>query len=285
MIQDDHGTLDIQKVVRERYGQAARLVLESRAKASCCSGGTDACCGSSSKSDPITSGLYSSQEARELPEEALLASLGCGNPTALAELKPGEIVLDLGSGGGVDVLLAAQRIAPDGMAYGVDMTDEMLELAERNRAKAGIQNACFLKGTMEHIPFPDRSIDVILSNCVINLSADKPRVFREAYRVLKPGGRLAVSDLVWRRSVPEDLRRNADLWAGCIAGALLEDELRVGLAQAGFVDVTVTPTRAYTLEDMRASQGEACSALSVNDLKTLDGALVSAFIRARKPAR
>ncbi len=220
-----------------------------------------------------------------LPEAALLASLGCGNPTALAELHEGEVVLDLGSGGGIDVLLSAKRVGPDGFAYGLDMTDEMLALAEKNRAAAGVKNAQFLKGHIEDIPLPDSTADVVISNCVINLSADKDAVFREAFRVLKPGGRLAVSDIVWRRPVPEAIRSSAELWAGCIAGALLEEEYREKLVAAGFVNVRITPTRVYTASDLAQLAGNDPGSEGIAAEPALtDGALISAFIRAEKPA-
>lgn len=259
------------------------IVLEPRTRTSCCGSGAQEagpCCGAPSGADPITSDLYSETDAAQIPEDALLASLGCGNPTALAALKPGEVVLDLGSGG-IDVLLSARRVGPTGFAYGLDTTDEMLALAEKNRAEAGVENARFLKGHIESIPLPDDTVDVIISNCVINLSADTDAVFREAYRVLKPGGRLAVSDIVWRHPVPEEVRHNADLWAGCIAGALLESEYREKLADAGFVNVSITPTRIYTAEDARAmAAGEGVDA---DVLVAAAGALMSAFIRAEKP--
>jgi len=266
---------DVRNVVRERYGAAARLVLEGRRAASCCSEGT--CCEAPSGADPITSDLYSDVQASEIPDEALLASLGCGNPTALASLAPGEVVLDLGSGGGIDVLLSARRVGTSGFVYGLDMTDEMLAVAERNRAEAGVENVRFLKGHIEQIPLPDASVDVIISNCVINLSADKDSVLAEAYRVLKPGGRLAVSDIVWRREPPQEVRRSAELWAGCIAGALLESEYRAKLAAAGFAEIEIVPTRVYTAADAKAVTGADAA-------PELDGALMSAFVRARRPA-
>lgn len=276
---DGNDKQTVEDVVRERYGSVARLVLEGLGQAaSCCSpqsGGS--CCSSANRTDPITSGLYSAAEASGVPEEALLASLGCGNPTALAELKPGEVVLDLGSGGGIDVLLSARRVGPTGLAYGLDMTDEMLELAEKNRVAAGVENVRFLKGRIEEIPLPDRSVDVILSNCVINLSADKDRVFREAFRVLKPGGRLAVSDIVWTRPVAEALRRDLELWVGCIAGALERDEYTRKLRAAGFTGISVQTTRVYSREDLADLVG---SAVPYEDI---DGALISAFIRAHRP--
>src|SRR5574341_40783 len=243
---------DIKDVVKERYARAA-LSVSAGAKGSCCS---------SECSDPITSNLYDAVQTGELPEAAVLASLGCGNPTALAELKPGETVLDLGSGGGIDVLLSAKRVGPTGKAYGLDMTDEMLALAQENKRKAGAQNVEFLKGEIENIPLPGNSVDVIISNCVINLSADKDRVLREAFRVLKPGGRFAVSDVVTRGSIPAPIRENMLLWVGCIAGALDENEYRAKLAAAGFRDVAIEPTRIHDA----------------------GGKFMSAFIRGTKPA-
>src|ERR1700732_3562944 len=235
------GVRDIKEVVKQKYGEAALRVK---------SGGSS-CCGASSGSgcgDPITSNLYDGLEAAQIPEEALLASLGCGNPTALAKLNPGEIVLDLGSGGGIDVLLSAKRVGPSGKAYGLDMTDEMLALANENKRKAGMENVVFLKGEIEHIPLPDDSVDVIISNCVINLSADKDQVFREALRVLKPGGRFAVSDVVTRGEMPAEIRQSVLLWVGCVAGALGENEYRAKLAAAGFEKIEIEPTRIYRIE-------------------------------------
>lgn len=268
--------VDIKEVVKERYGQAALRVKT----------GGSSCCGSapasSSSCDPITSNLYDIAQASEIPEEALLASLGCGNPTALAQLNPGEVVLDLGSGGGIDVLLSARRVEPTGKAYGLDMTDEMLALANENKRKAGASNVEFLKGEIEHIPLPDNSVDVIISNCVINLSADKDRVLREAFRVLKPGGRLAVSDIVTRGEIREDIRRNALLWAGCVAGALDENDYRAKLAAAGFEKISIEPTRIYSLEDARKSfQG---SGLDLDAIASeVEGKFISGFVRAVKP--
>src|SRR6266542_4834323 len=233
---------DLKTTVKEKYGQAALRVTEGNTQASCC--GSSACCGSTTESwDPITSNLYEDGQTAGIPAEALLASLGCGNPTALAELKPGETVLDLGSGGGIDVLLSARRVGPTGKAYGLDMTDEMLALARENQRKAGVANVEFLKGEIERIPLPDASVDVIISNCVINLSADKPRVLREAFRVLKPGGRFAVSDVVVRGEIPAAVRRSMELWVGCVAGALEEREYRSLLADAGFSQIEVEVTR------------------------------------------
>jgi arsenite methyltransferase len=261
--------VSIKDAVREKYGQAAQRVA-------------DGCCGTSVGTDPISSNLYSDQESGALPEAAVAASLGCGNPTALAELKPGETVLDLGSGGGIDVLLSARRVGPTGKAYGLDMTDEMLALARENQRKAGVENVEFLKGEIEAIPLPDNSVDVIISNCVINLSGDKDAVLREAYRVLKPGGHLAVSDVVTRGAVPEALRHDMLLWVGCIAGALEEDEYRAKLGAAGFAAVTVEPTRVYRVEDAR--EFLTGKGVDVNAIAALvDGKFMSAFIRASKP--
>ena len=225
----------IQDQVKQRYGSAAKSVSEQSNLQACCDPGLRCC-------DPITTNLYSSDEKGQLPEKAVLASLGCGNPTALIDLKPGEIVLDLGSGGGIDVMLSARRVGPTGKAYGLDMTDEMLALARENQKKAGIENVEFLKGEIENIPLPDNSVDVIISNCVINLSADKDRVLHEAFRVLKPGGRFAVSDVVVRGEVPDSVRRSMLLWVGCIAGALSEDDYLAKLAQAGFTGISIEPT-------------------------------------------
>jgi arsenite methyltransferase len=267
---------DIKQIVKDKYGKAALRV----------SSGGSSCCGSSSsrgECDPITSNLYASGETATLPTEAVAASLGCGNPTALAELKPGETVLDLGSGGGIDVLLSARRVGPTGKAYGLDMTDEMLALARENRKKAGVENVEFLKGEIEAIPLPDDSVDVIISNCVINLSADKDRVFAEALRVLRPGGRLAVSDVVVRGEVPAQIRRSIELWIGCVAGALEQDEYRAKLAKAGFEGIELEPTRIYRVEDARdflTGAGLDAEAIAPQ----VDGKFMSAFIRARKPA-
>jgi SAM-dependent methyltransferase len=265
---------DIKEVVKQKYGQAALRVT---------SGGSS-CCGATASTgcDPITSNLYDALQAGQIPEEALLASLGCGNPTALAELKPGEIVLDLGSGGGIDVLLSAKRVAPTGKAYGLDMTDEMLALANENKRKAGIDNVEFLKGEIEHIPLPDNSVDVIISNCVINLSADKDSVLREAFRVLKPGGRFAVSDVVTRGEMLPEIRQSALLWVGCVAGALEENEYRSKLASAGFEQIDLEPTRIYRLEDAReflCGQNIDVDAIAPQ----VDGKFMSAFVRAVKP--
>ena len=267
---------DIKQFVRKKYGEAA-LRASSASTASCCGGPAGTSC------DPVSSNLYDISETAGLPREAVSASLGCGNPTALAQLQPGEIVLDLGSGGGIDVLLSAKRVGPTGKAYGLDMTDEMLALARQNQREAGVGNVEFLKGEMEDIPLPDNSVDVIISNCVINLSADKDRVLSEAFRVLRPGGRLAVSDVVSRGEVPADIRRNIELWIGCIAGALDEDVYRDKLVRAGFEDVDLEPTRVFRAEDAREFLTEAGLDLdTVND--SIEGKFASAFIRARKPA-
>src|SRR3989449_5073856 len=234
---------NIKEIVKEKYGQAA-----VRGKSGSCCGTADA---SGTSCDPITSNLYDAAQMQEIPEEALLASLGCGNPTALAKLNPGEVVLDLGSGGGIDVLVSAKRVGPTGKAYGLDMTDEMLALANENKRKAGAENVEFLRGEIENIPLPDNSVDVIISNCVINLSADKDSVLREAFRVLKPGGRFAVSDIVTRGEIPEGIRRNVELWVGCIAGALDENEYLGKLRNAGFMDANIEPTRVYNVADAR----------------------------------
>jgi len=268
---------DIQHAVRQKYGAIATSVTRSSAAAGCC-GPTSCGCG-----DPITSNLYSDAEKSGLPSDAVAASLGCGNPTALIELEPGQTVLDLGSGGGIDVLLSAKRVGPNGKAYGLDMTDEMLALARENQRKAGVTNVEFLKGTIEAIPLPDQSVDVIISNCVINLSTDKDAVLREAFRVLKPGGRFAVSDVVIRGQVPDDVRRSLELWVGCVAGALEESDYASRLRQAGFSDVEVEPWRVY---DSNAARGFlAGSGLDVERIATeVDGRVGSAFIRGRRPA-
>jgi len=271
-------TESIREVVKEKYGEAARRVASGEAN-SCC--GAGACCGTDV--DPITANLYGELQKEGLPEQAVLASLGCGNPTALAQLNPGEVVLDLGSGGGIDVLLSAKRVGPTGKAYGLDMTDDMLTPARENQRKSGLVNVEFLKGEIEHIPLPDNSVDVIISNCVINLSADKDRVLREAFRVLKPGGRFAVSDVVTRGVVPAEIREKVLRWVGCIAGALDEQDYRARLAAAGFTNPAVEPTRIYRVEDARAfltGQGLDVDALAGE----VDGKFMSAFIRATKPA-
>ncbi|PYS52135.1 MAG: arsenite S-adenosylmethyltransferase [Acidobacteria bacterium] len=269
-------TTNIKEVVKEKYGEAALRVMTGGS--SCC--GAAGACGTDV--DPITSRLYDDNQATQIPEEALKASLGCGNPTALASLNPGETVLDLGSGGGIDVLLSARRVGPTGKAYGLDMTDEMLALARENQKKAGMENVEFLKGEIEHIPLPDNSVDVIISNCVINLSADKDRVLREAFRVLKPGGRFAVSDVVTRGEMLPEIRERVLLWVGCIAGALEENEYRSKLTAAGFESVEVEPTRVYQIDDARAflnGQG-----LDVDTIAPqIDGKFMSAFIRGTKP--
>jgi SAM-dependent methyltransferase len=268
--------MELKEKVKERYGAAAKRVTSGGS--SCCgaSANTRGCC------DPITSNLYDSGQTGEIPEEAVLASLGCGNPTALARLNAGETVLDLGSGGGIDVLLSARRVGPTGKAYGLDMTDEMLELARENQRKAGVENVEFLKGEIEHIPLPDNSVDVIISNCVINLSGDKDRVLREAFRVLKPGGRLAVSDVVVRGDVPDAVRKSVELWIGCIAGALGDDEYVGKLTKAGFNAIDVEPTRVYDVEDARQFlTGEGIDVDLI--APQVDGKFMSAFIRAVKP--
>ena len=264
----------LREAVRQKYGEAARQAREGAQKAGCGCGS----CGC----DPVTQDLYQAGETAGLPAEAVLASLGCGNPTALAELRPGEVVLDLGSGGGIDVLLSANRVGPTGKAYGLDMTDDMLELARANARAAGVTNVEFLQGEIEHIPLPDNSVDVIISNCVINLSAEKPRVLREAFRVLRPGGRFAVSDVVVRGPVPPDVRRSIELWVGCVAGALEEREFERLLRDVGFEDPSIEPTRIYRLEDARAFLAEA--GLDVDRIAPqVDGRFMAAFVRARKP--
>jgi SAM-dependent methyltransferase len=268
---------DIKQIVKDKYGSAARRVVAG-GQASCCSG--SACCGSDEGADLITSNLYSAGETATLPAGAVAASLGCGNPTALAELGPGETVLDLGSGGGIDVLLSARRVGPTGKAYGLDMTDEMLALARENQRKAQVDNVEFLKGEIEAIPLPDNSVDVVISNCVINLSADKDRVFAEAFRVLRPGGRFAVSDVVVRGEVPAPIRTSVELWIGCVAGALEEGEYRAKLARAGFEAVDLEPTRVYGAEDARDFFRHEGAGI---DVAAVDGKFISAFVRARKP--
>jgi ubiquinone/menaquinone biosynthesis C-methylase UbiE len=267
---------DTREKVRQAYAGAALRVVAGQTN-SCCGGS----CGAGSD-DPITGNLYSSEQTATLPETAVLASLGCGNPTALAHLNPGETVLDLGSGGGIDVLLSAQRVGPTGRAYGLDMTDEMLALAESNRAKAGATNVEFLKGTIEEIPLPGNMVDVIISNCVINLSVDKRQVFAEAFRVLKPGGRLAVSDVVVRGDVPAQVRHSMELWVGCVAGALEERQFIALLEETGFEDVSIEPTRVYEFEDAAAFLGGA--GLDTEVLaREVGGRVMGAFIRATKP--
>ncbi len=276
----------VQDVVREKYGEAVKVVMK---------GAKPSCCGSSAKpaplgyTDPITRNLYDASDTASLPEEAVLASFGCGNPTALAELRAGDVVLDLGSGGGIDVLLSARRVGPTGKAYGLDMTDEMLELANRNKAKAGATNVEFLRGTIENIPLPSNTVDVIISNCVINLSGDKDAVLREAFRVLKPGGRFAISDVVLRKVLPERALKSMELWTGCIAGALLDSEYETKLRGAGFEAIGIEPTRVYDREQTR-EMAEATEAFGHGGaeveqlLAELDGAIMSAFVRATKPA-
>ncbi len=266
---------NIKETVKERYGQAA--LRAKSGGSSCCGASTSSGCG-----DPITSNLYDENQTNGIPQEAVLASIGCGNPTALAQLNPGETVLDLGSGGGIDVLLSAKRVGPGGKAYGLDMTDEMLALANENKRKAGAENVEFLRGEIEHIPLPDNSVDVIISNCVINLSADKDAVLREAFRVLKPGGRFAVSDVVTKSEIPPEIRKSVLLWVGCVAGALDEREYRSKLSAAGFETVDVEPTRIYRAEDAKeflASEGIDADAIAPQ----VDGKFMSAFIRAVKP--
>jgi arsenite methyltransferase len=266
---------NIQEAVKQKYGEAAKRAA---------SGGT-ACCGGGELSgcDPITKNLYDEAEKAGLPEKAVAASLGCGNPTALAKLQPGEIVLDLGSGGGIDVILSAKRVGPSGKAYGLDMTDEMLALARENQKKAAVENVEFLKGAIENIPLPDNSVDVIISNCVINLSGDKDRVLSEAFRVLKPGGRLAVSDVVVRGEVPGNVRKSMELWVGCIAGALEENEYREKLARAGFNSIDVEPTRVYKVEEAREFlEATGLDATVVGP--QIEDKFISAFVRATKPA-
>jgi len=271
----------LKAVVRKKYGQAATRVSEGAPAAPC--QGSSGCCGATSDVwDPVTSDLYEAGQTQGIPAEALLASLGCGNPTMLAALREGEVVLDLGSGGGIDVLLSAKRVGPTGKAYGLDMTDEMLALANENKRMAGATNVEFLKGEIENIPLPDASVDVIISNCVINLSTDKDRVISEAFRVLKPGGRFALSDVVVRGEVPAEIRRNVELWVGCIAGAMQETEYIQKLAQAGFVDISVEPTRIYNIEDAReflTTEGIDIDAIAPQ----IDGKFMSAFVRARRP--
>ena len=280
-------TPDVSSIVREKYGEAARRVLEANesAAAGCC-GPVNSCCGGAAFNgmvDPITSNLYVNGETDELPNAAVLASLGCGNPTALAELREGEVVLDLGSGGGIDVLLSARRVGPTGKAYGLDMTDDMLALAKRNAAEAGVTNVEFLRGRIEEIPLPSNTVDVIISNCVINLSGDKRRVLAEAFRVLKPGGRFAVSDVVVRGEVPADVRRSMELWVGCVAGALEEQEFRTLLAENGFTDIDIEPTRLYKGDDARVFLQDAGINVDAN-LAEIDGKFMAAFVRATKPA-
>ena len=271
---------DIKDVVKEKYGKAALRVIAAEGSGCC---GPASCCSSVPGAvDPITVNLYDEKQTAGLPLEAVLASLGCGNPTALAELHPGEVVLDLGSGGGIDVFLSAKRVGPAGKAYGLDMTDEMLALARENQRKAGVENVEFLKGDIEQIPLPDGTVDVIISNCVINLAADKDRVLAEAFRVLKPGGRFAVSDVVVRGEIPSEIRRSVELWVGCLSGALDESDYIARLQRAGFDEVSVEPTRVYKLEDAR--EFLSGHGLDVDAIAPLvDGRFFSGFVRARKP--
>jgi arsenite methyltransferase len=272
----------IRDAVRTRYAAAATAVARATTSSDCCSAGA-ACCGSATEATEISSALYSIDEVGELPTAAVLASLGCGNPSELAELKPGEIVLDLGSGGGIDVLLSARRVGPTGFAYGLDMTDEMLALANRNANERDVANVRFLQGEIEHIPLPDASVDVVISNCVINLSADKPQVLREAFRVLKPGGRLAVSDVVVQGSLPSAIRTSVDAWAGCLGGALEEREYRSFLADVGFTDADVEVTRVYGTEQGCCDDSCSPQQAAFAALDAAGGRFVSAFVRARKP--
>ncbi len=276
------GTATLKDQVRKQYGEAALRVSDGTTAASCC--GTSACCGSTTETwDPITADLYDEKQKAGIPAEALLASLGCGNPVALAELNEGETVLDLGSGGGIDVLLSAKRVGPTGKAYGLDMTDEMLALANQNKERAGANNVEFLRGEIERIPLPDASVDVIISNCVINLSVDKKKVLAEAFRVLKPGGRFAVSDVVVRGDVPPAVRQSMELWIGCVAGALEEQEFLGLLRATGFENPSIEPTRIYKAEDATAFL--AGTGLDEGDLATrIDGKFMGAFVRATKPA-
>jgi ubiquinone/menaquinone biosynthesis C-methylase UbiE len=269
---------DVKEAVREKYGQAAMRV-KSRGNASCCGAGTTL----ETSCDPISANIYEAAQEGELPDAALKASLGCGNPVMLAELKPGDTVLDLGSGGGIDVLLSARRVGPAGKAYGLDMTDEMLALAEENKRESGLTNVEFRKGEIENIPLPDNSVDVIISNCVINLSGDKPRVLKEAFRVLKPGGRFAVSDVVVRGEVPAEIRKNMELWIGCVAGALRDSEYVEMLATAGFENIDIEVTRVYAADEVRSFL--AGHGLDVDSMaKDIEGKFVSGFVRATKPA-
>jgi len=286
---------DVRELVKEKYGEAALRVLSGQGGACCGStaaGGDSACCGESQPTegccnnieDPITKDLYSETEALEIPEAAILASLGCGNPTALTQLSHGEIVLDLGSGGGIDVLLSARRVGPTGFAYGLDMTDEMLELAERNKAEAKAESVKFLRGHIEDIPLPDNSVDVVISNCVINLSSDKDQVLREAFRVLRPGGRFAVSDVVVDGDLPEAVRRDMELYVGCVSGALERSDYEEKLRNAGFEEVSIEPTRRYEFSQLEGSWApRGVAGMSDDEKRALDGAIFSGFIRGRKP--
>ena len=272
----------LKNLVKEKYGRAALGVTQGTDAASCCgpAAGSTGCCNAG---DPITSNLYGEEQAAEVPEQALRASLGCGNPTALAELKPGDVVLDLGSGGGLDVLLSARRVGPRGKAYGLDMTDEMLALARENQRQAGVENVEFLRGEIEAIPLPDSSVDVVISNCVVNLSGDKRRVLAEAFRVLKPGGRFAISDVVVRGTLPDAVRRSMELWVGCVAGALEETEFKALLAEVGFEGPEIEPTRIYQFDD--AKEFLSRSGLDAATLASeVEGRVLGAFVRATKPA-
>jgi arsenite methyltransferase len=278
---------DVREIVRQKYGEAALRIMKGEGS-SCCGGGGDTCCGDektdgccSNGTDQITSNLYTDTEASEIPEAALLASLGCGNPTALAQLTAGETVLDLGSGGGIDVLLSARRVGPTGFAYGLDMTEEMLALAEKNKAEAGAENVKFLKGHIESIPLPDGAVDVIISNCVINLSADKSQVLKEAFRVLKPGGRFAVSDVVVDGNMPAEIRKDMEAYVGCVAGALDRDEYLGLLTGAGFKDASIEPTRRYKFSDLPGAWDKA--GMSDEDKRALDDKIFGGFVRATKP--
>lgn len=276
--------MEVKETIKEKYGEAARRVMGGKGVPADCCSETSCCEGSAAAScDPITSNLYNEAQVGKIPDEAIRASLGCGNPTELAQLSPGETVLDLGSGGGIDVLLSARRVGPTGKAYGLDMTDEMHALALENQRKAGVENIEFLKGEIEHIPLPDNSVDVIISNCVINLSRDKDQVLREAFRVLKPGGRFAVSDVVTKGDVPEEVRKSMLLWVGCIAGALRDYEYVAKLSNAGFNNIDIEPTRTYNIEDARAFlSGEGVDVDVI--APQVEGKFMSAFIRAMKPA-
>ena len=275
--------MEVKEAVKEKYREAARRVISGQGSPADCCSKTSCCEGSAAAScDPITSNLYDEAQVGQIPEQALKASLGCGNPTGLAKLNPGETVLDLGSGGGIDVLLSARKVGPSGKVYGLDMTDDMLALASENQRKAGVENVEFLKGEIEHIPLPDNSVDVIISNCVINLSGDKDQVLREAFRVLKPGGRFAVSDVVTRGGVPEAVRKSMLLWVGCIAGALQDEEYRAKLTNVGFAAVEIEPARVYDIED--ASAFLSSEGIDVNAMAPeVEGKFMSAFIRAKKP--
>ncbi len=267
---------DLRDRIADRYGSLARGVLDREGGGSCCA--PESC---APEGNPITTDLYTDQQSAALPEPAVAASLGCGNPTALTDLAEGEVVLDLGSGGGIDVLLSARRVGPTGKAYGLDMTDDMLELARKNQMEAGVQNAEFVKGTIEDVPLPDETVDVIISNCVINLSVDKSEVFREAFRVLGPGGRLAVSDIVIRGELDPQIRQQVEAWIGCVAGALEEGEYRSGLEEAGFTDVEIQPTREYSMDDAREFLDDA--GIDPETARSAEGKVISAFVRARKP--